>query len=389
MSDTPTTSVERFAGNAHAFPVLGQRLFFNHAAVAPISQAAADAVVRYAQQAAETAGTGAGWYRQIEDLRTLAASFINASREEIALVKNTSEGLGIVASGINWRSGDRIVTTEVEYPANVYPWLDAAERHGLEVVRTPERIRDDGTRVIDIEEVLAAASTSNTRLVTLSHVEFGSGFRNDIAAIGEFCRSRGILFCVDAIQSLGALPVDVQAMHIDYLSADGHKWLLSPEGAGIFYCRRELIEKTHPPLVGWLSVQHPHDFDRIDFRLRGDAARFECGTWNVPGFLGLKASLEVLAEVGAAALSRRIRELTDSLVAGLSNRGYRVVSSRREGEWSGIVSALPREGEATGIQKRLLREHNVEVAVRAGRLRFSPHFYNTLEQVEQLLGLLP
>jgi selenocysteine lyase/cysteine desulfurase len=330
-AQAPTSSIQSYIGNAASFPILSRWLFMNHAGVAPIPQRAADAIANFAREAAESAYMEGHWHRQIEQLRTLAAGLINATREEIALVKNTSEGLAIVASGVNWNAGDRIVTSAVEYPSNAYPWIDLSKRLGTELVCVPERVRADGARVIDLDELLAAADHPRTRMVTLSHVEFGSGFRNDLAAIGRFCRQRGILFCVDAIQSLGVLPLNAQAMNIDFLSADGHKWLLGPEGAGIFYCRRELIEQTHPPLIGWMNVVGALDFDHIDFRLRPDAGRFECGSFNVPGFLGLKASIELLREAGLAAVTQRVKILTDRLAAGLRGKGY-AVASARDGE---------------------------------------------------------
>lgn len=389
MPDQQLSTVDSYIGNPDAFPIVSKWLFMNHAGVAPLPKVSADAVATYARQAAESAYLEGQWYRQIEDLRTAAAQLINASRQEIALIKNTSEGLAIVAGGVDWQPGDRIVTTEVEYPSNAYPWLDLCQRRGVELLRVPERVRGDGARVIDLQELIRAADHPRTRLITLSHVEFGSGFRNDLAAVGRFCRQRGILFCVDAIQSLGVLPVDVAAMNIDYLSADGHKWLLGPEGAGLFYCRRELIEKTHPPLIGWLNVAGAHDFDHIDFRLRSDAGRFECGSWNVPGFLGLAASLALLQKAGLPAVSARIHLLTDRLVKGLGGKGYTVASARDGDCWSGIVSAAVPSGEPKAIVAALKRDHHVEIALRAGRLRFSPHFYNTQEQVDRLLSLLP
>ena len=360
----------------------------NHAGVAPVPQRTADAMIQFAREAAESAYMEGHWYKQIEELRTLAAGLINVTREEIALVKNTSEGLGIVAGGVNWKEGDRIVTSAVEYPSNAYPWIDLSRRLGVELICVPERVRGDGARIIDLAELLAAADTPRTRMVTLSHVEFGSGFRNDLMAIGRFCRQRGILFCVDAIQSLGVLPLDAQAMNIDFLSADGHKWLLGPEGAGIFYCRRELIEHTHPPLIGWMNVVGALDYDHIDFHLRADAGRFECGSWNVPGFLGLKASIELLQEEGLEAVTQRVKILTDQLVSGLRGKGYAVVSARDGESWSGIVSAVPPAGDPAAIAASL-RKQRVEIAVRGGRLRFSPHFYNTEAQVDRVLSLLP
>lgn len=382
---TMSMSIQSLAGNADEFPILGTWNFLNHAAVSPLPRRAAAAVVKYARQAMEHAYIDAKWYEQVEVLRAVAGQLINADRKEIAFVKNTSEGLAQVAHAIDWKEGDRIVTTAVEYPANAYPWMDVAKRFGVEVVRMEEVADARGVRRVPLEKILEAAKYSRTRLVTLSHVEYGSGQRHDLVAIGEFCREREIRFCVDGIQSVGALPVDVRAMNIDYLSADGHKWMLGPEGAGIFYCRRELIPQTHPVLVGWMNVKKAMDFDRIDFDLRDDSGRFECGSHAIPGLMGLKASLELLAGVGTQAIWRRIRELSDRLAERLNDQGFVVVSPRGQEESSGIVS-FTREGlDAAAVAKRL-HQKRIEIAVRAGRLRCSPHFYNTPEQMDQLVA---
>lgn len=377
-------TLETVAGNPDEFPILENWNFFNHAGVAPIPRRAAMAVVKYAGQAAENAYMDSGWYKQVEELRSVAASLINADRKEVAFIKNTSEGLAQVAHGINWKEGDRIVTTAVEYPANAYPWLDLAQRKAVEVVRVEEVTDAGGVRRVPLEKILEAASHPKTRLITLSHVEYGSGQRHNLAAVGRFCREHDIRLCVDGIQSIGVVPVDVRAMNIDYLSADGHKWMLGPEGAGIFYCRRELIPETHPVLVGWMNVKKALDFDRIDYQLRDDSGRFECGSHNIPGLMGLKASLELISAVGVEAITGRVKALTDRLIAGLQDRGFTVVSPRGEGETSGIVS-FTREGiDPAAIAKRLNQE-KFEIAVRAGRLRCSPHFYNTQEQIDGLL----
>ena len=388
-------AIDRLIGNEAEFPILGKWHFFNHAGVAPIPRRAADAIGAYAMQSAEQAYIDCHWFATIDQLRQNVAKLMNATADEIAFVKNTSEGLALVANGIDWRPGDRIVTTAVEYPANAYPWLDLVERKGIELIRVPEEVREEGVRLVPLDAILRAADAPRTRLVTISHVEFASGQRHDLAAIGKFCRDRGIRLCVDGIQSLGALPVDVRAMNIDYLSADGHKWLLGPEGAGVFYCRQELIEQTHPALIGWLNVQNAHDFDHIEYRLKKDAGRFECGTYNVPGLLGLKASVDVLMEAGGQAVSGQVQLLTDRLAVGLKGQGWVVVSPRERGTeqgaekgvWSGIVSFV-REGlDATATAKRL-KGDGIELAVRGGRLRVSPHFYNTVKQMDRLLEAL-
>jgi selenocysteine lyase/cysteine desulfurase len=387
---TPAKGIGHFIGNADEFPILRRLDFFNHAGVCPLPRVGGDALRRYAEQAETVAYVEAGWYRDISALRQSAANLINATKDEIAFVKNTSEGISIVANGVDWRRGDRIVTTNVEYPANIYPWMEVARSRGCELVMVPEESDAEWRRHVPLDRILQAADHPRTRLVALSHVEYASGQRHDLATVGAFCRGRGILFCVDAIQSLGVLPVDVKAMNIDYLSADGHKWLLGPEGAGIFYCRKELLEQTRPATIGWMNVINALDYGNYDYTLRPDAGRYECGTHNVPGLLALKASVDLLMAVGVEAVSTRIRVLGDHLIERLGSRGYGITSPRRGDRWSGIVSFTARNpADHQPIWQRLRTEHNTEIAVREGRLRASAHFYNTEEQIDRLVEHLP
>jgi selenocysteine lyase/cysteine desulfurase len=382
--------IDRFIGNESAFPVLRHWDFFNHAAVAPLSAAASAALRRFADQAETVAYIDTGWYRDLSALRESVAALINATKEEVAFVKNTSEGLAIVAGGVEWTRDDRIVTTGVEYPANVYPWMEVARSRGAELVMVPEEDGPDGSRRVPLEKILETADHPRTRMVTLSHVEYASGQRHDLAAVGAFCRQRDILFCVDAIQSLGVLPVDVRGMNIDYLSAGGHKWLLGPEGTGVFYCRRELLEHTRPPLVGWMNVADPLNYGKYDYTLRGDARRYEPGSYNVAGLLALKASVDLLAGIGVQPLANRLRTLTDRLIEGVMSKGYRIVSPRDGESWSGTVSFVA--GDPTRhreIWQYLRQQHRTEIAVRENRLRCAPHFYNTDGQIDRLVERLP
>jgi selenocysteine lyase/cysteine desulfurase len=353
-----------------------------------LPKVAGDALRRYAEAAETRAYIETGWYRDIEKLRVSAAKLINAHHEEIAFVKNTSEGIATVAGGLEWRAGDRIVTTAVEYPANVYPWMEVARRFGVELVMLPER-DVNGRREVPLEEILREVSHPKTKLVALSHVEFASGQRHDIGVIGRACRESGKLFCVDAIQSLGVVPVDVVGMNIDYLSADGHKWLLGPEGAGIFYCRRELLEKTRPLIVGWMNVINQDDYGSYDFTLKKDARRFECGSYTVATLLSLRAGIDLLLQVGIEAVAARIREITDDLIRGLEGKGYEIVSPREGEKWSGIVCFNSAVHDHLKLWRTLRDEHKTEIAVREGRLRCSPHFYNTEEQIDRLIAKLP
>jgi selenocysteine lyase/cysteine desulfurase len=381
--------IDEYIGNAEQFPILRHWDFFNHAGVSPIARAAGDAMRSYANQAESEVYLGNNWYLEIEKLRISAAAMINAHRDEIAFVKNTSEGTAIVASGLDWQWGDVIVTTAVEYPNNIYPFMEVVRGRGAKLVMVEEGTDGEGRRVVPLEKILEAASDPRCKLVVLSHVEYASGQRHDIARIGQHCRDNGKLFCVDAIQSMGVLPIDVQAMKIDYLAADGHKWLLGPEGAGVFYCRRELIERTRPLMIGWMNVIDPQNFGSYNYILKPDAGRFECGTYPIGGLLGLKASLELLLSLGVEAVGARIRSLTDRLIDGLISRGYAIVSPRGEGQWSGIVSFTSPVHPHEAIVRELRKQRKIEIAQREGRLRASPHFYNTEEQIDRLVAALP
>jgi selenocysteine lyase/cysteine desulfurase len=228
---------------------------------------------------------------------------------------------------------------------------------------------------------------ARTRVLAISSVEFSSGFRNDLAALGELCRQRGVFFFVDAIQSLGVIPMDVQALPIDALAADSHKWMLGPEGAGIAYIRREWVERLHATGVGWNSVVNATDFSAIDFRMKPHAGRWEGGTYNVGGIAGMGESIQLLLDMGVANVQVRVRELTDYLCDQARSAGVEVFSSRKRGEDSGIVSLLTPGRDPKQLNWRC-RSAGVVVNVRSGRLRVSPHAYNTVEEIDRLVELL-
>jgi selenocysteine lyase/cysteine desulfurase len=375
-------------GNREMFPILDHWAFFNHAGVAPMPRIATDQIRKYANQVQMQVYLNSTWYADIEILRKLCAKLIHAHRDEIAFIKNTSEGISIVANAIDWQWGDVIVTTAIEYPANIYPWMDVARAHGAKLIMVPEERRADGAHHVPIEAILQAASDPRCRMIALSHVEYASGQQHDLVRIGEFCAQRDIYFCVDAIQSIGVVPVDVQAMKIDFLSADGHKWMLGPEGAGFFYCRRELIEHTRPLTIGWMNVINPQDYGNYDFTLKPDAGRFECGSYNVVGLLGLLGSLTLIDHIGIGIIDARVQSLIDRLDAGVRAKGYEVVSPRDPASRSGIYS-FKAHGHSHELIFRKCREHKIEIAKREGRLRVAPHFYNTEQQIDHLLDVLP
>ena len=284
----------------------------------------------------------------------------------------------MVANGIGFEPGDNVVIPSLEFPANVYPWLNLA-RFGVATRIVPARKGRISVKDID------KAIDRRTRLVSISSVEYSNGFRNDLEALGSLCRKRDIYFCVDAIQSLGAIPMDVKRFGIDLLAADGHKWLLSPEGAGGFYCSKRVLSQIHPAKVGWKSVVRARDYSRIDFTLRRNSKKFEEGSLNLMTIAALGAELKLLLEVGLAAIEKMILSLTDHLIAGLRQQGFPIVSSLYPRERSGIVSFLSRDPEA--VCQRL-KHKGIIVSVRDGAVRVSPHFYNSHEEVDKLLEVL-
>jgi cysteine desulfurase/selenocysteine lyase len=363
-------------------PVTERYAYFDHAAVAPMCAAARDAMVRHAQESAEHGDVHYGqWDRRIEAARASAAHLIGAQAGEVAFLKNTTEGIAFVAEGLRWQPGDNVVIPEREYPANVYPWMNLAER-GVEVRWLPHR---DGRVHID---ALPEVCDARTRLVSLSFVQFASGFRTPLAEVGRFCRARNCLFFVDAIQGLGAFPLDVEADGIDFLAADGHKWLLGPEGAAIFYCRASRRNDLRLIEVGAGTVINRREYLTYNLTPALDARRFEAGSGNLPGVFALGAAVEYLMSVGIDAIAARVLALTDRLCAGLAQLGWTVLSSRRPAEASGIVMFSHPQHAPEATWRALHREHII-LSLRAGVLRASPHFYNTEGEIDRLLAALP
>jgi selenocysteine lyase/cysteine desulfurase len=362
-------------------PVTRNWAYFDHAAVAPLTARAQKALGEWAAYMADNGDVRIHlWIKRVEEVRRLAARLLGAEPPDVAFVKNTSEGIGIVAEGFPWQPGDNLITAAEEYPANLYPWMNLRDT-GVEVRLVPTT---NGR--IEIDDVRKAID-KRTRLVSLSFVEYASGFRNDLDAVGHLCRERGLYFFVDAIQGLGVLPLDVRRTPIDFLAADGHKWLLGPEGAGIFYIQRELVDELHPVGVGWNSVENSTDFANIDFRLKPHAGRWESGSLNVAGVTALGASLEWLLEVGVAQIAARVTELTDHLCDRAKRLGLEVYSSRRPGDKSGIVSLTVPGADPRALVQRC-RDAKIVINHRAGRVRVSPHFYNSLAEIDGLLEVL-
>jgi selenocysteine lyase/cysteine desulfurase len=360
------------------FPVVKTGIYLDHAGVAPVPVRVIKEVEKFLEEASERAVLSyEPWMEKVEEVRALSAKLVGAGKDEIAFVKNTSHGISIVTGGLEWREGDNVLVFEKEFPSNVYPWLDL-KRKGVEVRLIP--LKDGRIGLDDIERVI----DKRTRLVSMSSVQSLNGFMIDLRELGRICRSRGALFFVDAIQSLGVVPMDVREFGVDFLAADGHKWLLAPEGTGIFYCRMELAPELRPNLIGWKSVKSDYDFENIDFTLKENALRFEEGSFNVMGIRALGAALDMLFEIGIERIGDRVRDLGDLIMDEAEGRGFRLRTPRSRNERGGIVSF---SGDFDPLEmKKKLRESNIVVNNRGGALRLAPHFYNTEEEIMKTFG---
>ncbi|MBM3882921.1 MAG: aminotransferase class V-fold PLP-dependent enzyme [Verrucomicrobia bacterium] len=370
---------------AHEFPVAAKQVFLAHAGVAPLPRRVTEAIAAFTRACAEAdqeAVLSPGFF---QELRQLGARLLGARPEEIALVGPTSLALSFVAQGLSFRKRDNVVVYFEDYPSNVYPWMNLAAR-GCEVrflsVRQLGRIRT--------AEVLGAVD-EQTRLVALASCHFVAGWRIDLGEIGQALHDRGILFCVDGIQTLGAFPTPVQ--HIDFLAADAHKWLLGPCAAGLLYVRQSVQEALAPVALGWQNVRCPNYVAEEDLVLKPDARRYEAGSANLLGLVGLKAALELLLEIGIDAIAARLLELRAFLIRALQDRGYSVLYPDAPPAHASAIVSCHRPGTDLAAVHQRLAVAGVQTSLRADRtgrqyLRFSPHFYNTQPELARALGLL-
>lgn len=353
--------------------------YIDHAAVAPLPEPVWQTVVRWASSmSADGVADWSRWRKTVETARKFAAKLLHAERDEIALIHSTTEGINLIAEGVPWRAGDNIVTLDSEFPSNLYPWMNQRDK-GVEVrqVSAPnERANLDA---------IAKAIDAKTRIVSVSWVGYATGFRSDLDALADIAHKRGARLFVDAIQGLGVLPLDVRETPVDFLSADGHKWLLGPEGAGIFYARKEHLDWLRPVGIGWNSVTHAGNFADTRLNLKSNAARYEGGTYNMVGLAGLSAALELQAEYKTHAISQRILEVTDVLIEKLKEIGATIASDLAPAHRSGILAFTFSETDPQ-IIKQKLREQGVILNCRHGRLRVSPHVYTNDEDIEKLIA---
>jgi selenocysteine lyase/cysteine desulfurase len=316
------------------------------------------------------------WMKAYERLRGAAARLINAAPAEIAIVKNTSEGISIFANGLKWKTGDAIVAFHEEFPSNFYPWK-RLEKRGVEV---------RWLSVFDSLEKIDAACRG-ARLLAISYVQYLSGYRVDLEAIGQICARHGAIYFVDAIQGMGAFPIDVRQARIHALAADGHKWMLGPEGNGILYIQRDLQEQVEPMEFGWTNTAQYADYSSRDMTLRPDAGRYECGTLNTAGCFGLAASIEFLLEVGVERIAPAVQARADQIYDGVRKLGFETLIERNPGNGAGIVS-FRKPGVESHLIVRRLKDANVSVAGRQGWVRAAPHFYISSGDVEKVLDVL-
>jgi selenocysteine lyase/cysteine desulfurase len=362
-------------------PVARQWAYFDHAAVAPLSGPARDALTAWTRDVAENGDVHwPVWAARLENVRRQGAQLMGAHIDELALVRNTTEGIGLVAEGFPWEAGDNVVLLDDEFPSNRIPWQHLQSR-GVEA-RLVKSTGSDG----DLAR-LADACDARTRIVAVSWVGYSSGRRFDVAELAATVHGKGALLFLDAIQGLGVFPLDVQAAGVDFLAADGHKWLLGPEGAGFFYVRSEHLDRLRPVLVGWNSLVDGAKFSHEERRLKPSASRYEGGTPNMGGFVALGASLALLSRYGAAAMSERILHLTETACEQLRRSGAVVHGDRTRSLASGIVSfELP--GRHPTVVRKQLVELGVVLSSRNGMLRISPHAYNDEDDIGRLMAAI-
>ena len=366
-------------GYRDAFPACEGRTYLNCAAVAPGSTRVRAAINAWLDDHVAQGSMGSEqWWARAAEARARTAALIGASPEEIAFVRSTSHGLALVAEGLDWRPGDEVaVASAIEYPSNVYAWKHLADRGvGLREIRAV----DGAVTPEAVEEAIGP----RTRLVAVSSVQFASGHRTDVDAIGRLCRDRDVLFVVDAIQQAGAFPIDVKASGIHAMAACSHKWMLGLLGIGFLYVDRDLLPHLRPVLVGWHSVQDPFAFDGTRFDLRADASRLEEAAPAFPLVCGLGAAVEMLLDAGVAATAAHITALLDRAANALEAIGCEV--SPTPEHRAGILMIKP-AADVDALAEACL-ERNIAVSVRRGRLRLSPHLYNNEDDIDALVELL-
>lgn len=366
------------------FPIAERSIYFNHAAVSPppiTSIRAVEAQLRDVQE--NGSANFRDWLAVKEQARALLANLLGARPDQVAFMRNTSDALSSVANGLSWHAGDNIVTFSREFPSNIYPWLRVRDAFGVEV-----RMCEERNGRIDFAE-LTSLIDDHTRIVAVSHVQYGSGFRMDLERLGRIARQHDALFVVDAIQALGVVPTNVEAEFIDVAAGASHKWLLAPEGVGYLYLSDRARERIQPTVVGWISVPNPDDYLNFEQGWSRGTLAWDTGTGPTALIHGFKTSLELLTRFGVENVAKYLEELTDDLCERLRAKQYEVVSSRARGEKSQIVCIRHLGGISAMSLYYQLNSKNIVTAPRLERLRIAPHFYNTPAEVQEFVNALP
>lgn len=366
------------------FPALKKYTYLNSAAVSLMPAATIEAAYSQLKDASENGTINyLEWVQTKQRARESVAEMLKVRAEQIAFMRNTSDGFSAVANGLDWAEGDNIVTFAREFPANFYPWRMIRDKFGVELRLCPER----GGR-IDLDEFINLID-SNTRLVSISAVQYASGFRADLERIGRVAREVDALFAVDIIQGFGAMPFDLPAQFVDIAAGASHKWLCSPEGCGILYLSDRARERIEPAFVGWISVEVPWNFEDTEQAWKPNALALESGTSGASLFYGLEQSLKILREAGEENIRNYLEDLTDYLCELLRAKNYEIVSSRAEGEKSQIVCILPKANQTSDALAENLQNENIIVSPRGERIRIAPHFFNNRADIERLVEALP
>ena len=368
-------------------PIARRFAYFDHAAVGPLSGPAADAVAKFADDASTLGDTvWPTWNANHGRIRRLAAELIEADESEIAIVPNTTTGINWVAEGYPWQPGDNVVLPEGEFPSNLFPWMNQKTR-GVDVRIVPRR---DGFRV-DVDDLIAAADSS-TRIIACSWIGYATGFRIDLPRLVERAHEKGILVFLDAIQGLGIFPLSIRETPVDFLAADGHKWLLGPEGIGVAMIRRQHLDRLRIGNVGWGSVKNSFNYHEPTFELRDEAARYESGSANMVGAAALAESLEMFLDAqrnhGRGAIADRVLDTTDRLTDRLRSRGAEIIRDENRDRQSGIVTFTFAGCEPAAIRTKGL-ENDVVTSCRGGGVRTATHVYNNQDDIDRLVDCLP
>jgi cysteine desulfurase/selenocysteine lyase len=364
------------------FDSLDSMIWLAHAGIAPISRPVADAIEAHTRDRLTHAASHVDqWLVDLKEVKRLASRLLNCDADDLAVTSNTTHGINLIAHGLQYNPGDQVILARTEYPANVYPWW-AQQSRGLEMVWVDP---DDNGR-IPVERY-AEKITDRTRVLTVSHVQFTTGYRHDLQRLGALCKQAGILFVVDAIQSFSVFPIDVPAWNVDALTTGVHKWLCGPVGVALFYTTPQLREKLSPTWVGADCMVDAQDYLAYRFELLQGGRRFENAMLNFPGVAGVRAALEVVHAFGRDRIEAEIHSATDRIIEMLRELDFAICSSRCGDEWSGIVSVQHPKLDGETLSKRLKRE-SIITTVRDGRLRFAPHAYHTQAQFERIAEAL-